>query len=32
VQDARGFVQWIAVEKLLPDAVRDVLFQDDAWA
>lgn len=27
VSDAKGLVQWIEVDKLLPDAVRDLLFQ-----
>jgi chemotaxis-related protein WspB len=30
VQDARGPVQWIAVDKLLSDAARDVLFREAA--
>lgn len=28
--DARGLIQWVRVERLLPDSVRDVLFQQVA--
>ncbi|HEX5665168.1 MAG TPA: chemotaxis protein CheW [Xanthomonadaceae bacterium] len=27
VPDSRGIVQWVQVDRLLPDAVRDLLFQ-----
>jgi len=27
VNDARGLIQWIEVDKLLPESVRDVLFK-----
>ena len=30
VNDARGLIQWIAVEKLLPASVREVLFKSVA--
>ena len=30
VQDARGLIQWIEIDKLLPAAVREVLFQPTA--
>jgi chemotaxis-related protein WspB len=30
--DARGLIQWVSVDKLLPEAVRAVLFQQAAEA
>lgn len=32
VHDVRGVIQWIAAEKLLPVALRDLLFVEDARA
>ena len=29
-RDSRGLIQWLTVSRLLPPAVRNVLFQDDA--